>query len=92
MTIKVTWVGHNRKAKNPPDPRYPKGIKLDISHGHKPTCKVKLPYPAPECGQILIHCDVCDKRSVITAAGRVDDPVSVKIACKWMPPAGSKLQ
>lgn len=92
MTIKVTWVSRRRKAQNPSDPRYPKGIKLDVSHGHKPACRVKLPYPAPECGEFLVACDICNKLSVITVAGRADDPVSVKIACRWMPPKGSKLQ
>lgn len=92
MTIKVTWVGNGCKAQNPPDPRYPKGIKLDISHGHKHACKVKLPYPSPECGYYMIKCDVCEKVTVITAAGRADDSVSVKLACRWMPPKGSKLK
>lgn len=92
MTIKVTWVSHNRKAKNQPDPRYPNGIALDISYGRVPSCFVEFTYPAPECGIYLVECDVCNQVTAITAAGRLDDPVSVRFACKWMPPAGSKLQ
>lgn len=92
MTIKVTWVSHNRKAQHPPDPRYPNGIALDISEGKSPACLTELPYPAPDCGQYLISCDVCGKLSAISAAGRPDDPVSVNIACEWTPPKGSKMQ
>lgn len=92
VTLKVTWVSRGRKAENPPDPEYPNGRRLDVSKGQRPSCQAQLPYPAPECGQHVIKCDGCGNATVVTAAGRVDDPRSIRIACKWMPPKGSKLQ
>ena len=92
MTIKVSWVSANRKARIPPDPRYPNGIDIDISEGKRPACFTEIPYPAPECGRYLIKCDLCNHISGVTAAGRADDPKSIRVACKWMPPKGSKLR
>lgn len=70
------------KAQCPSDPRYPKGIALDCSMGAgAPYCTVTLPYPAPECGVYIIICDHCTMKVVVTAAGRPDDPTSIKIPC-----------
>jgi len=76
------WPSGRGKAQCPPDPRWPNGIALD-AHGDDqgPTCLVALPYPAPECGAHLIECALCGTKVAITAAGRPDDPVSVRLLC-----------
>lgn len=70
------------KAQCAPDPHYPDGIKLDTSVAGRPYCLVKLPYPAPECGLWMILCEVCKMTAAVTAAGRVDDPISIKLECE----------
>lgn len=70
------------KAQCAADPAFPNGIALEISHGAEITCKVALPYPAPECGHFLVTCETCGYRIGIPAAGRADDPISVVIPCK----------
>lgn len=78
---KVEWISHNRKARCKPNPKYPKGIDVDLA-GKAKGCVVKLPYPAPECGVHLVTCDECGVKAAITAAGRVDDPKSVRLRCR----------
>lgn len=68
------------KAQCPPDPAFPDGIALDAC-GERPGCHVDLPYPAPECGHFVITCVLCRMCVAVTAAGRPDDPVSVRIPC-----------
>jgi hypothetical protein len=82
MTIKVTFIDSGREPKEKPNPEYPNGMDLDLANGEEPFCKTKLPYPAPRCGMLLVECDVCGLRTVITTAGRIDDPRSVKLKCK----------
>jgi hypothetical protein len=72
------------KAQCPPDPDYPHGIAIDFAQG-RASCTATLPYPAPECGYFLVACELCDLRMAVTAAGRPDDPTSVKVACKFDP-------
>lgn len=69
------------KAQCPPNPQYPDGIAIDGA-GAGPACKVSLPYPAPECGMWMVECDECPLTIGISAAGRADDPISVRIACR----------
>lgn len=69
------------KAQCAPDPKYPHGIALDGTQSAGKTCKVELPYPAPECGMWRIDCDECSMSIIVTAAGRADDPISVKMSC-----------
>ena len=69
------------KAKEPPDPRFPLGVFRDVTQGKVPSCSVNLPYPAPECGYFVVRCALCQFSLAITAAGRPDDPVQVKIPC-----------
>ena len=84
----VTWLDEGRQAQHPADPKhltnpaYPKGVDVDCSGGAKATCTQALPYPAKGCGQHLVTCDICGRRIIVTAAGRADDPRSVKVACK----------
>jgi len=78
----VTFFPSGRgKAQCPPDPNYPEGIPLDVSQG-RPSCLVTLPYPAPECGLWIVTCRKCLTSVAITAAGRPDDPTSVRIPCR----------
>lgn len=82
MTLKLTWLDQGRRAKNPADPRYPDGIPLDASNPAKPWCGTAFTYPAPGVGKWIVECDECGLRALISAAGRPDDPRSLKIACK----------
>lgn len=82
MSIQVEFQPSGRgKAQCASDPAYPDGIVLDISKGKQANCVVPLPYPAPECGQWIVNCDECGLIVAVTAAGRRDDPVSIKIPC-----------
>jgi hypothetical protein len=80
--MKVTWIDHGRDPKHPPDPDYLNGMDLDVSGGAVKTCLTALPYPAARCGMYVLHCETCGMRTVVTTAGRVDDPRSIKIACR----------
>lgn len=80
--MRVTFLDSGREPQCPPNPDYPRGIDIDISRGALRTCQVNLPYPAPRVGQWLVGCERCHSVNIVTAAGRVDDPRSVKIACK----------
>lgn len=74
------------KARCEPNPAYPNGIAVDLTAGQvnvPQSCEVDLPYPAPECGTWLVVCGLCKISIAVTAAGRPDDPISVKIPCKW---------
>lgn len=80
--MKIEWHDAWREPQCAPDPRYPDGIDVDCSDGAQVTCTAQLPYPAKRCGQFSIFCETCHQFILITTAGRVDDPRSVKIACK----------
>jgi hypothetical protein len=82
MTHEIKFVPSGRgKARCEPNPAYPTGIALDQSTPGKKACLVVLPYPAPECGLWVVECRNCAVLAAITAAGRPDDPVSVKLRC-----------
>ena len=80
--LRVEWQDGGRKAQNPPDPAYPKGKDVDGSLGATATCSVELPYPAPQCGVWIVTCPDCGLSVGFTAAGRIDDPRKVTVACK----------
>jgi hypothetical protein len=80
--FKIDFRSHNRKATCAPDPAYPHGIDVDMTDGAKVACLAMLPYPAACCGLWIVECQTCGKRAGITAAGRPDDPRSLKLACK----------
>jgi hypothetical protein len=82
----VVWIDAGREPQYPPDPAYPQGIDLDLSNGAFVTCTQKLPYPARRCGQYLITCKTCGLRTMVTTAGRPDDPRSLKLRCKLVKP------
>jgi len=70
------------KAQCVPNPEYPNGIALDVSKPGAPSCLVELPYPAPECGAWIVRCKECAMSVAVTAAGRPDDPISLKMECQ----------
>lgn len=81
MSFDVRFCPSGRgKARCPPDPDFPDGKKIDL--GILPNCEARLPYPAPECGHFLVTCKSCGASVAVTAAGRLDDPVSVTVPCK----------
>lgn len=82
MSHTVVFKGNGRKAQCEPNPDYPDGIALDICEGLQTSCLVRLPYPAKECGIHMVRCNDCGMSVAITAAGRPDDPISVRIPCQ----------
>ena len=81
----IEWVDGKREAKLNPDPLYPTGMDLDLSHGGTPSCRTELPYPARRCGHYVVVCRTCGKSAGVTTAGRADDPRSLTVRCR--PPA-----
>lgn len=79
--FKIEFVDRNGPPTQKPNPDYPNGIDLDASGGNK-SCTVALPYPAEERGKWIIECRSCGYRVGVTAAGRRDDPRSIKIPCR----------
>ena len=79
MSIRFVPSGRG-KAQCEPNPEYPNGIDVDICEG-KPGCVFDLRYPAPECGHFEVVCDLCKIGVGVSAAGRSDDPRTVKIPC-----------
>lgn len=65
-----------------PDLRFPDGVTLDVTDGKEPSCTVELPYPAKCIGAWLIVCRKCGQSVACTAAGRFDDPRTLKMPCK----------
>lgn len=73
------------KAQCPPNPEYPNGIDVNAAGRAEASCKVNLPYPAPECGLYRVGCNQCEMSVAVTAAGRPDDPRSVTMPCQLPP-------
>ena len=78
---RVTFLDRDRDPTEPPDPRYPDGIDLDMSDGARRACLVKLPHPAPRCGLWAVECTSCGFTAIVTCAGRRDDPKTLKMKC-----------
>jgi hypothetical protein len=79
----VDWIDRGFEPKEPPNPDYPNGMDVDLTAGiMRPNCTVKLPYPAKRIGYYLITCTKCRSKTIVTTAGRRDDPRSVRLACK----------
>lgn len=70
------------KAQCEPNPAFPNGVTMNLVTPGAPSCTINLPYPAPECGMWRVKCKRCPFTVWITAAGRVDDPRVVMIACR----------
>lgn len=86
MTIDVTFIDSGREPTEKPDPKYPEGQHVNLTeHALQPSCCRNVPYPAPRCGQYVVHCRGCGYRAIVTVAGRADDPRTVQIPCKKKP-------
>lgn len=79
------------KAQCAPNPEYPHGICVDFSKGAETTCVVDIPYPAKECGHFVVKCNLCRFSVALTAAGRLDDPIKITLACH-LQDAGKRFQ
>lgn len=79
---RIVWLDGNRKAQNPPDPAFPNGVDAGPVGTKLKNCKVELPYPAPQCGAYLVKCETCQQTTLVTTAGRPDDPRSVTMICR----------
>jgi hypothetical protein len=79
--FKIEWIDGMRFPQCLPDLRYPEGVDLDVAKGREPICIVKLPYPAKRCGWYSIECTRCGCNAVVTTAGRIDDPRSIRLPC-----------
>lgn len=55
---------------------------MDTSIPGKKACTAQLPYPADERLVWVVTCKVCGLTVGITAAGRPDDPRSIRMTCK----------
>jgi hypothetical protein len=82
MKLTVKWIDRGREPTEKPNPNYPNGIDLDQTIVGQRSCKTDLPYPAKRCGYYVVHCLKCKYTTIITTAGRPDDPKSVKVPCK----------
>jgi hypothetical protein len=71
---------------HPTNPAYPEGVDVQEAAPGVASCRVELPYPAPERLVWQVRCRRCGYALAITAAGRADDPRSVTVPCH------SKLQ
>lgn len=78
---KVTWHDAGREPRVPFNRKHPDGVDIDLSNGAASSCRTELPWPAPRCGFYQVAC-ACGQVVALTAAGRVDDPRSVKVACR----------
>ncbi len=80
--LNVDWIDGGREPRAAANPAFPEGVDIDMSNGARACCRTDLPYPAPRCGAYVIECDSCGLRTLVTTAGRADDPRSVTVACK----------
>lgn len=81
--FEISWIWRSREpAKCAPDENYPYGKAIDLSDPENLSCGFDLPYPAPGVGTWIVKCKACGHTTGVTAAGRPDDPTTVKWACE----------
>lgn len=83
LTAKGFWTG--RAPTQPADPTFPDGMWINATKPGARACAMDLEHPAPSVGHWLVSCDICGLTTVISAAGRADDPSGVTLACKAEP-------
>jgi len=84
----VQWKPSGRgQARCSPDPHFPSGKSVNLAGNKEPNCTIRLDYPAPECGIWYCRCDTCGITVGVTAAGRPDDPTTVRVPCMPGSPA-----
>jgi hypothetical protein len=80
--FKITWSRHEHEPQ-PVNVSYPEGTHVDLSQKRQPACTVSVPYPTrPELGLLRIKCGACGAYAILPTCGRLDDPRSVKLACR----------
>lgn len=67
---------------HPANAAYPNGVDVQEAAPGVPSCRVDLPYPAPERLVWSVRCRRCGFTLAITAAGRADDPRTVTVPCR----------
>lgn len=78
----IVWHWRSREpARSPSNPAYPDGVTVLAPPG-RTYCTVPLPYPAPGVGMWVVTCQRCGLKTVVTAAGRADDPRRLQAPCK----------
>lgn len=83
--FEIAWmVRGDGISRSKADPAFPDGMDVDLSKDAALTCSVALPYPARCVGTHLLICKLCGVRVAVTAAGRADDPRTVRVACMNM--------
>lgn len=82
MALKVKFITDGSAPTCPPNPAFPNGQDVDVSGGAKKFCQLALQYPAPSRGIHVVDCETCKLSFAVTAAGRPDDPRSVKVGCE----------
>lgn len=82
MALKTTFITDGSAPHCAPNPAHPNGLDADASRGAAKTCTTALQYPAPSRGLHIIECSECGLKLGATAAGRPDDPKSIKVACR----------
>jgi hypothetical protein len=78
----VDWIDQQRETTQRADPAYPAGCAIDVALDAPQACRVELPYPAARCGLWVVLCRVCGFPIALAAAGRADDPRSVRLPCR----------
>lgn len=80
----IHFAESGRSLPGGPNPRFPNGtnIRLSAEDEDKPSCTVKLPYPAKSMGAWKVECSECGARAGCFAGGRADDPKSMQLLCK----------
>lgn len=76
------WHDLETEATQLANPDFLNGMNIDASEGALLSCFLKLPYPAPRVGQFHIGCKACGLTALVTTAGRLDDPVSIRLKCR----------
>lgn len=83
--LKFTWIDRGVEPKCAPDPAFPDGKDLDACvlapDSNTESCFTRLPYPAKRCGYYGLICSLCNQSVLITTAGRLDDPRSIRLPC-----------
>lgn len=77
----VKFLDSGREPECRADPRFPLGRAIDAAQGADRSCIVELLYPAPRCGVLVVECERCGRKDMLTVAGRADDPRAIRVAC-----------
>jgi hypothetical protein len=78
----VDWIDGHRTSEQAADPAWPDGWAADVALDAPRACRVELPCPAAGRGMWVVVCTKCGFAFSLAAAGRADDPRSVRVPCK----------